>query len=296
MIKVNFKAYGSYETDRLYQWDSNQVLKVTGISLPTATEIHFTNRLMDKAIVKTITRTDDVITCDIPNTLLQVDEDIIAYVGLYEGNTFKTVEKIRIPMIKRPRPEDYVFTDTDKEVYSYRALEAKVNASVNDLNNAMDLVGDINSLVVNKVNTIASSIVDNKVNEALSDVTTLVEEMEELKPITIWSNASPTSAFEPQTVVCNLSDAKYIEVEYIYSTTDNQAVQTIKFENKVGNTAYPLYHYNVAMANFFGLTFRTVCVRENGLEFLMAYQKRADVKTTTPLTTHCIPIRIRKVV
>lgn len=124
MLLVNFKSYGNYVTDSLYQWDINQDLIIDGISLDTVPEVHFSNTNMSKAIVKQAEVDDNgVISVKIPNSLLQQPLRIEAHVGIYEEDTFKVIEKIEIPVIARTRPEDYVIEDTDEELYSFKLLE-----------------------------------------------------------------------------------------------------------------------------------------------------------------------------
>lgn len=127
MIQVNFSAYDKYVTDSLYQWDIGQVLKVTGLNLTKAPEVHFSNANMDRAIVKQSEMVDHVVTVAIPNSLLQDPLRICAHIGLYEGNTFKVVEKVEIPVIARKRPLDYQIAENDEELYSFKALENALN-------------------------------------------------------------------------------------------------------------------------------------------------------------------------
>lgn len=133
MIKANFKAYSNYVTDSLHQWDLNQVLEVTGLNLTSAPEVHFSNKNMERAIVRQSTMTDHVVRVDIPNSLLQDPLRIYAHIGVYEGDTFKVVELVEIPVIPRKRPEDYQIEVNDEEVYSFKALE---NALANKATNA----------------------------------------------------------------------------------------------------------------------------------------------------------------
>lgn len=133
MIKANFNAYDSYVTDSLYQWDLNQVLSVTGLNLTVVPEVHFSNANMDKAIVKQATMVNHVVSVPIPNSLLQDPLTIYAHIGIYEGDTFKVVERVEIPVIPKERPSDYQIQDSDEEIYSFRALE---NALENKADNA----------------------------------------------------------------------------------------------------------------------------------------------------------------
>ena len=123
MIKANFNSYSSYLTDSLYQWDINQVLTVNGLNLAVAPEVHFSNSNMDRAIVRQSVATDKGFNVDIPNSLLQDPLTIRAHVGIYEGNTFKVIELVEIPIIARTKPLDYKIEDSDEEIYSFKALQ-----------------------------------------------------------------------------------------------------------------------------------------------------------------------------
>lgn len=123
MIKANFNTYASYVTDSLYQWDLNRVLSVSGLNLSVAPEVHFSNKNVDRAIVRQGRLTNHIVYADIPNSLLQDPLTIFAHVGIYEGNTFKVLEVVEIPVIARKRPADYQIKDTDEEIYSFKALE-----------------------------------------------------------------------------------------------------------------------------------------------------------------------------
>lgn len=122
-ITANFSSYRNYITDSLHQWDRNQILTIRGLNLPSTPEVHFHNKSMDRALVRQATMENQVIAVNVPNTLLQAPLRIYANIGLYEGSTFKVVETVEIPVIPCPRPQDYVFEDTDGEVYSFNRLE-----------------------------------------------------------------------------------------------------------------------------------------------------------------------------
>ena len=150
MLHVNFNAYNKYVTDSLYQWDINRDLVISGLNLPAAPEIHFANANMNRAIVRQSTLNSGVITARIPNSILQEALTVKAYVGVYEGDTFKVIETIEIPVIAKARPIDYVFEDTEGEIYSFKALENTIADLVSpdgqdavvrlkDLNNGRDV-------------------------------------------------------------------------------------------------------------------------------------------------------------
>lgn len=127
MITANFKSYASYVTDSLHQWDLNQVLQVSGLNLTTAPEVHFSNANTDRAIVRQASLTNHVVSVGVPNSLLQDPLRIYAHIGIYEGDTFKVVELVEIPVISRKRPADYQIQDADEEVYSFNRIENEFN-------------------------------------------------------------------------------------------------------------------------------------------------------------------------
>lgn len=134
MLFVNFKAYNSYVTDSLYQWDINQTLNIVGLNLTEAPEVHFANANMERAIVRQATINNGAITVTIPNSLLQEPLPIKAYIGIYEGETFKVIEFIKIPVIPKERPTDYVFVDDGGDIYSYNEILNRVTSFENNYN------------------------------------------------------------------------------------------------------------------------------------------------------------------
>ena len=154
MIKANFNAYNTYVTDSLYQWDINQVLKVTGLNLDVIPEVHFSNSNMGRAIVRQATLENHVVSVAIPNSLLQAPLKIYAHIGIYEEDTFKCLEVVEIPIIPRTRPEDYTIEDTDEEIYSFKALENKIDNTIANIREEnAEFIGTINNLMVDLANT-----------------------------------------------------------------------------------------------------------------------------------------------
>ena len=154
MIKANFNAYNAYVTDSLYQWDINQVLRVTGLNITVIPEVHFSNSDMGRAIVRQATLENHVITVAIPNSLLQAPLKIYAHIGIYEEETFKCLEVVEIPIIPRKRPEDYTIEDTDEEIYSFKELENKIDNVLADIREEnAEFIGAINNLMVDLTNT-----------------------------------------------------------------------------------------------------------------------------------------------
>lgn len=111
MIQVNFSGYNDYVTDSLHQWDLNQELTIHGLGVAVAPVIVFANRNISKGIVVQSKLENGVITCAIPNALLQFACDITAHLCDENYKEYKAYECIKIPVIARVEPADYLYTD-----------------------------------------------------------------------------------------------------------------------------------------------------------------------------------------
>ena len=191
MLCVNFNAYASYVTDSLYQWDINQDLVINGLGLSAAPEIHFSNADMDRAIVRQSSIADGVIIVRIPNSLLQSALTIKAYVGVYEGETFKVIETIEIPVIARTKPADYTIEDSDEEIYSFNALENKFD---NTLTLSLERYNEVNEKYPQALSNLNEAT--TKLTKATSDYTTSKVLADESKEMADESKSKYDEAYE----------------------------------------------------------------------------------------------------
>ena len=126
MATVRVASNSTYTVETLYQWDHGQTLEVYGLSLPSAPELRFAHKGAERAIVRVASMdAAGVVRAEIPNSLLQKAYTIQVWVGLYEGDAFKTHYKLEIPVKEQAKPLDYTLED-DPEVYSFERLEAQV--------------------------------------------------------------------------------------------------------------------------------------------------------------------------
>lgn len=97
----------------LWQYDYGQILRIQGLDLPSAAEIHFS--LKDKGI-ESVTRIgvtkDSVTNVIIPDSILENgdianDYYIYAFVYLRNDESGETTKKIRMTVKARPKPEGY---------------------------------------------------------------------------------------------------------------------------------------------------------------------------------------------
>ena len=127
MLKIKLsKTISDYQTESLTQWDSNQILEISGVKYTTTPALHFANLKSKKALVVMPTVSDGVLTVEIPNSLLRQPYPIYAYIYSYDNNAGITDITITIPVAERVQPDDYIFS-ADKSVSTLAELNSKVD-------------------------------------------------------------------------------------------------------------------------------------------------------------------------
>ena len=134
MIIVNFdknelckKAYG------LWQYDYGQVLRIQGLDLPTAVEMHFSlTEAGGEAVTRIGITKDGVTDVAIPDSLLEADgtsQDYQIYVFVYLANpdSGETTRRITLGVKSRPRPEAF-YTPGEGELFE-EAIQAVNDAA-----------------------------------------------------------------------------------------------------------------------------------------------------------------------
>jgi hypothetical protein len=104
--------------DIFYQWDTDRKIIVSD---PSITEIHFSNGTNNRALVVGVYEQDGARLANVPNVLLQERWDIMAYA--YCGDCY-TKQSARFKVNARPKPEDYIYEET--EIKSLEYLENRI--------------------------------------------------------------------------------------------------------------------------------------------------------------------------
>ena len=105
-----FKIYD--ERTNFWQWDTGQKLIVLDENV---TEVHFSNRDMSHSTRSQVyTMEDGTRVCNIPDILLQLPRNLVAYAYMTNGNASRTVKSVKFAVIQRPIPDDYVMTQTEQ--------------------------------------------------------------------------------------------------------------------------------------------------------------------------------------
>ena len=133
MIIANFDK-GSTREDvfRIYQYDYGQVLRIQGLTLPTAVEVHFSLQNTGGETTTRIGVTKDGVTdVVIPDSFLENgyttrNYEIYAFVYLRDETSGQTEYKITLHIISRPKPEAF---DRPEDAELFREAIKAVNES-----------------------------------------------------------------------------------------------------------------------------------------------------------------------
>lgn len=133
VITAKFQPNYNYATAYgLWQYDYGQILRIEGLQLPTAVEIHFSLQKKGGEAVRRIGTTQDGVTdVVIPDSMLENGDtaenyEIYVFVYLADETSGQTVHKITLPVIARPKPEAF---SKPEDAELFRAAIAAVNAS-----------------------------------------------------------------------------------------------------------------------------------------------------------------------
>lgn len=110
-----------------YQWDSEQSVMFKGVNAGLETDVHFCNIDSEKSFVVSPTVSGDSLTAKVPNKLLQCAKPVIIYLYKIDDTTGNnTIYSARITVVPRPKPADYVYTET--EILKYSQLDERIKA------------------------------------------------------------------------------------------------------------------------------------------------------------------------
>jgi hypothetical protein len=111
-----FRIYDGRE--EFYQWDLDRKLIVDDEAV---NQVHYCNRTSDCSLVCEVRTEGNLRVVDVPNIILQTDWKVHAYA--YDVNYTKHEELFNI--VKRTKPEDYIYTET--EVLNYNTLLERID-------------------------------------------------------------------------------------------------------------------------------------------------------------------------
>ncbi len=119
----------------LWQYDYGQILRLQGIKLPTAVEIHFS--LQEKggeSVTRIGTTKDGVTDVVVPDSMLEndaatMDYKIYAFIYLADSESGQTEYKVSMSVKSRPKPESFEKPE-DAELFRQAITEVNNSAEV----------------------------------------------------------------------------------------------------------------------------------------------------------------------
>lgn len=121
-------------TKSVYRYDTGRVLKIEGLSLPAAYEVHFSNSPQNDAYVAL----GDENGAPIPDNVLRNGNTMYAWVYVQDETSGVTVRTIITHVIERSKPSDITPTPAEKTLID-QAIEA-LNLAKDAVNSAMDTI------------------------------------------------------------------------------------------------------------------------------------------------------------
>lgn len=105
-----FKIYDG--RTNFWQWDTGQKLIVLD---DTVDQVHFSTKDMTHALVTEVRTNDDGIrVCNIPDIILTLPKNLVAYAYILDSNKTRTVRSVKFPVIPRPIPDNYISNINDE--------------------------------------------------------------------------------------------------------------------------------------------------------------------------------------
>ena len=227
MITAVFTDNDDYaRTYGLWQWDYGQQLRIEGLHLPTAVEIHFAlQETGGEAITRVGTTKDGVTTVTIPDSMLEGNSaawtaektyNIYAWVYLSDKLSGETIKRITMQVKSRPKPEAFD-APGDGEIF-HQAIEA-----VNDAAKRAEEAGDKAVVAADEAKEAATQTAEH-----LQATEGLAEQVE--------TNAD-TVAQDKQTVTGMLSQTQQVASEAALSAQAAKLSETAAAQAQTGAEA-----------------------------------------------------------
>lgn len=262
MIIVDFKDENYKRVTGLWQWDYGQVLRIQGLNLPKAVEIHFSLQESGGEAKKRVGFTKDGATdVVIPESMLENEEslgnyDIYAFIYLTDDTSGQTEYKICMPVKARPKPEAFdkpedeeIFREAIKAVNdaAERAETAEQQAAEHAEQTKADAIktGEDRTAIAEMVDSVSGiseqvqAVKEYKEQAQIAATNALLSEQksERAKELTLQAQAqAETAANEAEQHVLEVAGDKS-EVERLATQVRQDKSSVEQAVQGVGNTA-----------------------------------------------------------
>ena len=103
----------------LYQWEIGRKIRVLSSVGDRAVMVQFAHPGDKEALSVTPREENGVIVADVPNILLQSGDKIVAFLVEVDANCVETTRHSVFHVVNRPKPADYIYTETEVLNYTY---------------------------------------------------------------------------------------------------------------------------------------------------------------------------------
>lgn len=105
--------------DTLVQWDKGIKIYIKETDIDQAYDVHFTNCNSESAMIIPSEYNEGVLSVSVPNDILTEPHVIVGYICVTNNtDEFKSIYAFRIPVRKRPKPANYIYSD-EKEFITF---------------------------------------------------------------------------------------------------------------------------------------------------------------------------------
>lgn len=208
IITVTFKDSNTATANGVRQWDYGQILRIQGLQLPTAVEVHFALIDSKDSVTRIGTTKDGVTDVVIPDSMIEAGKNIFAYVYLRDSESGQTEYEIKIVVTTRAKPEAFD-TPEDKELFA-QAIEA-----VNEAADRAEKAGQTATEAAGQAAEDAQQTAEDrkeveKMVETVSDISEQVKKVEQLSQ-QAQDAADKTEADAQQTAEDRVEVGKMLE-------------------------------------------------------------------------------------
>lgn len=178
IVTVTFKDSNTATANGVRQWDYGQILRIQGLQLPTAVEVHFALIDSKDSVTRIGTTKDGVTDVVIPDSMIEAGKNIFAYVYLRDSESGQTEYEIKIVVTTRAKPEAFD-TPEDKELFA-QAIEA-VNEAADRAEKAGQAATEAAGQAAEDAQQTAQDRAEvAKMVETVTDISEQVKKVEEL--------------------------------------------------------------------------------------------------------------------
>ena len=208
IVTVTFKDSNTATANGVRQWDYGQILRIQGLQLPTAVEVHFALIDSKDSVTRIGTTKDGVTDVVIPDSMIESGKNIFAYVYLRDSESGQTEYEIKIVVTTRAKPEAFD-TPEDKELFA-QAIEA-----VNEAADRAEKAGQAATEAAGQAAEDAQQTAEDrkevaKMVETVSDISEQVKKVERLSQ-QAQEAATKTEADAQQTAEDRVEVGKMLE-------------------------------------------------------------------------------------